>query len=143
MVTAKQGDKVRVHYTGTLDDGSIFDSTDGQEPFEFTIGAGEVLPEFENAIIGLEPGETTKVRIESENAYGNYREDLCFPVEKSYFPEGIEPNIGEFFSLQLKNGNTIVVKVKELQDNTVILDANHPLAGKDLNFEIKLIEIIE
>jgi len=142
MVAAKKGDKVRVHYTGTLEDGAIFDSTEGQEPFEFTIGSGEVLPDFENAIVGLEPGQETEVKILSENAYGNYRDDLCFPVEKSYFPEGIEPKIGEFFSLQLKNGNTVVVKVKEIQENSVILDANHPLSGKDLNFKIKLVEIV-
>jgi peptidylprolyl isomerase len=141
MVAAKQGDKVRVHYTGTLEDGSVFDSTEGQEPFEFTIGSGEVLPDFENAIVGLEPGDETEVKIISENAYGDYRDDLCFPVEKSYFPEGIEPKVGEFFSLQLKNGNTVVVKVKEIQNETIILDANHPLSGKDLNFKIKLVEI--
>ncbi len=142
MAVAKSGDKVKVHYVGTLDDGSVFDSTEGVEPFEFTIGAGEVLPEFENAIIGLEPGKSIKIRINSENAYGVYREDLCFPVERSYFPENVEPKIGEFFSLQLKNGNTVVVKVKEILNNTVILDANHPLAGKDLNFDIKLVEIV-
>jgi len=142
MVAAKQGDTVRVHYTGTLEDGSIFDSTEGQEPFEFTIGSGEVLPDFENAIVGLEPGQEAEVKILSENAYGDYRDDLCFPVERNYFPEGIEPKIGEFFSLQLKNGNTVVVKVKEIQENTVVLDANHPLSGKDLNFKIKLVEIV-
>ncbi len=142
MVAAKQGDTVRVHYTGTLEDGSIFDSTEGQEPFEFTIGSGEVLPDFENAIVGLEPGQETEVKILSENAYGDYRDDLCFPVERNYFPEGVEPKIGEFFSLQLKNGNTVVVKVKEIQENTVVLDANHPLSGKDLNFKIKLVEIV-
>ncbi len=141
MVTAEKGNKVKVHYKGTLDDGSIFDTTEGQEPFEFTIGEGEVLPDFENAIIGLQPGDKVKIRIPSEDAYGVYREDLCFPVSKDYFPEGIEPKIGEFFSLQLKNGNTIVVKVKEISNSTVILDANHPLAGKDLNFEIEVVEV--
>ena len=142
MVAAKQGDRVKVHYKGTLEDGSIFDSTEGQEPFEFTIGSGEVLPDFENAIVGLEPGNETNVKILSENAYGNYREDLCFPVERNYFPPNIEPKVGEFFSLQLKNGNTVVVKVKDIQGDTVILDANHPLAGEDLNFQIKLIKIL-
>ncbi len=141
MVAAKDGDKVRVHYTGTLENGSVFDSTEGQEPFEFTIGSGEVLPDFENAVKGLEPGQSTEVKIESENAYGDYREDLCFPVEKNYFPEGIEPKVGEFFSLQLKNGNTVVVKVKEIQGDSIILDANHPLAGENLYFQIKLVEI--
>jgi len=141
MPEAKQNDTVRVHYTGRLDDGSVFDSSLEREPIEFTIGEGHVIPGFEQAVVGMNPGETKTVRILSDDAYGPYREDMVLTVERSQFPPDIEPTVGQALQVQQSNGEPVVVTVSEVSEASVKLDANHPLAGKDLTFEIQLVEI--
>jgi len=138
----KEGDKVKVHYTGTLDDGTVFDSSREREPIEFTLGEGQLIPGFEKAVIGMEKGESTKVDIPTEEAYGERRDDLEIEVAKTELPDEIEPEIG--VQLQVKqndSGRAIPVRITQVSDEKVTLDANHPLAGKDLTFEIELVEI--
>lgn len=141
MPEAKQNDVVRVHYTGKLDDGSVFDSSLEREPIEFTIGEGSVIAGFEQAVVGMNPGETKTVRIVSEEAYGPYRDDMVLTVERSQFPPDIEPTVGQALQVQQSNGEPFVVTVSEVSEGEVKLDANHPLAGKDLTFDIELVDI--
>ncbi|HID72290.1 MAG TPA: peptidylprolyl isomerase [Thermoplasmata archaeon] len=142
MTQAKDGDTVRVHYTGKLEDGSVFDTSRGGEPLEFTIGAGQIIPGFEKAIIGMEPGNSKTIKIPSEEAYGPRREDMMVVVEKSQFPEDIKPVVGQELQIRQGDGLAIPVTVVEVTESKVTLDANHPLAGKDLTFDIELIEIL-
>ncbi|NLE52610.1 MAG: peptidylprolyl isomerase [Chloroflexi bacterium] len=141
MSEAKQNDTVRVHYTGKLDDGSVFDSSLEREPIEFTIGEGSVIPGFEQAVIGMNPGETKTVRLASDEAYGPYREEMVLTVNRNQFPPDIEPTVGQALQVQQTNGEPLVVTVSEVSDASVKLDANHPLAGKDLTFDIQLVEV--
>ena len=119
----------------------VFDSSLEREPIEFTIGEGHVIPGFEQAVVGMNPGETKTVRILSDDAYGPYREDMVLTVERSQFPPDIEPTVGQALQVQQSNGEPFVVTVSEVSEASVKLDANHPLAGKDLTFEIQLVEI--
>ena len=138
----KEGDKVKVHYTGTLKDGTVFDSSREREPIEFTLGDGQLIPGFEKAVIGMSEGDSTTVDIPSDEAYGERREDLEIEVAKAELPDEVEPEIG--VQLQVKqndSGRAIPVRISKISDEKVTLDANHPLAGKDLTFEIELVEI--
>lgn len=140
-MSAKNGDRVRVHYTGKLTDGAVFDSSREREPIEFTIGAGEVIPGFEQAVAGLEPGGTRQVTIPAENAYGPQKDELKLQVGRSDLPENMEVAVGQ--QLQLQQGERqFVVRVAEITDEQVVLDANHPLAGQDLTFDLELVEIV-
>ncbi|WP_169980626.1 FKBP-type peptidyl-prolyl cis-trans isomerase [Tautonia rosea] len=140
MAQAQTGNTVRIHYTGRLADGTVFDSSDGRQPLEFTIGESQVIPGFEEAVTGMEPGQETTVTIPSDRAYGAHREELVFDVPRTQFPDDLDPQIGQ--QLQMTNGSqTAVVTVSSLSDGSVTLDANHPLAGKDLTFDIALVEI--
>jgi len=141
MAAAVIGDTVKVHYTGSLDDDSIFDSSRDREPLQFTIGTGQVIPGFEEAVIGLEPGTTARTRITAEQAYGPRVEQLRISVERSQFPAGLEVQLGDQLQMQTQDGQTIPVEVVELADGSVVVDANHPLAGKALTFEIELVEV--
>jgi len=143
MSQSKSGDTVKVHYTGTLDDGTQFDSSKDREPLQFTIGSGQVIPGFEDGVVGLTVGESKKINIPSEQAYGPYREDLIKTLERTSFPADLELKEGIMLQIPQENGQPAVVQVKELSDDNVTLDANHPLAGKDLNFEIELVEIAQ
>lgn len=136
------GDTVKVHYTGKLQDGTVFDSSLEREPLEFTIGQGEVITGFEHALIGMKVGSSLTVTIQAEYAYGPYYDDLVFEVPRSRLPQDLEPQVGQILSSQDETGtwNATVIEVSE---STVTLDANHPLAGKDLIFEIELVEIVE
>lgn len=142
MAQTKVGDRVKVNYTGSLEDGTTFDSTSEEEPFEFTLGQGKVIPGFEDAVIGMEEGETKTVSIPAENAYGPHREGNVIVVEKSQFPSNINPQVGMMLQLRLDEGKTTNAFITEVADETVTLDGNHPLAGKDLVFEIELVEIV-
>ncbi len=142
MPSAKSGDTVKVHYKGTLADGTEFDSSLDREPFVFTLGENMVIPGFENAIIGMEVGETKSVTIPSNDAYGPYRQDLVVEIEKGLIPPNINPELGMVLQLQSEEGEITNVTVTEISDNTVTLDGNHPLAGQDLTFEIQLLEIV-
>lgn len=138
---AKVGDIVTVHYTGTLDDGSVFDSSIGREPLQFTLGEGQMIPGFEQAVIGMELGETKTVTIPADQAYGPYYEEQVFVINRDQLPAGMEPEVGQKLQMQSATGQIRIVTVKEVSETNVKLDANHELAGKDLTFEIQLIEI--
>ncbi len=140
---ASAGDTVKVHYTGKLQDGTVFDSSLEREPLELTIGQGEVLAGFEHALIGMKVGGSLTVTIQAEYAYGPYYDDLVFEVPRSQLlPEDLDPQVGQILSSQDETGtwNATVIEVSE---SMVTLDFNHPLAGKDLTFEIELVEIVE
>lgn len=141
MAAAVIGDTVKVHYIGSLDDDSIFDSSRDREPLQFTIGTGQVIPGFEEAVIGLEPGATARTHIPAEQAYGPKIEELRISVERSQLPAGLEVQLGDQLQMQTQDGQTIPVEVVELADESVVVDANHPLAGKALTFEIELVEV--
>ncbi|MDD5712283.1 MAG: peptidylprolyl isomerase [Smithellaceae bacterium] len=138
---AKQGDMVKVHYRGMLDDGTVFDSSEGSEPLEFIIGHGQVIQGFEDAVIGMDPGDTKTVKIPADHAYGPRHDEMAIDVPRNRLPENICPEIGQVFEVQGPEGATFQVAVTALTEETVCLDANHPLAGKDLTFEITLVEI--
>lgn len=142
MAQATAGDTVRIHYTGTLSDGTVFDSSEGRGPLEFTVGVGQVIPGFDRAVEGMTPGETQTVEIPAAEAYGPLREEMMLSVSPDQFPDGMDPEIGQQLQLSQPDGQSVVVRVTEIADDEVILDANHELAGKDLTFEITLEEIV-
>ena len=138
-IVAKTGDTVKVHYTGTLNNGTVFDTSIQREPLEFTIGQGQLIPGFEQAVIGMKVGESKTVTIPVAQAYGPHRSDLVFTMELSQLPENIE--VGQQLQMTQTDGSTIVVTVIEISETTATMDANHPLVGQELTFEIELIEI--
>jgi len=142
MPQAKNGDTVKIHYTGKLDDGNVFDSSMDRDPLEFKIGGNQVIDGFEEAVVGMSPNENKTTTIPSDKAYGEYRDDMVLEVEKSQFPDDIDPKVGQQLELRQENGQRVVVTVTGIGDSGVTLDANHPLAGKDLTFEIQLVEIV-
>ncbi len=139
---AQTGDTVRVDYTGKLEDGTEFDSSAGREPLQFTIGQGSMIPGFEQAIIGMAPGESKTVKIPVDEAYGPYRDELVLAVDRDELPADLEPEVGQRLQMPQADGRVIVVTVIEVSESSVTLDANPPLAGKDLIFEIQLVEIL-
>ena len=141
MPKAKRGDVVNVHYKGTLDDGTEFDSSDGSDPIQFTIGNGDVIVGFEEAIIGMSEGEKKTERLGPERAYGKHKKDLIFTIDRSQLPKGTEIEIGDTLKIGFADGGTAAVQVKALNPKTVTLDANHPLAGKTLTFDLTLVSI--
>lgn len=141
MATAKRGDTVRVHYTGRLDDGTVFDSSREREPLEFTVGEGQVITGFERAVEGMEVGEARETRIEADDAYGERRDDLVLDLPKEQVPEGMEIEPGMRLELRQPDGQAVPVTVAEVNEESVTLDANHPLAGWALTFELELVEI--
>lgn len=170
MAKAKTGDKVKVHYTGTLEDGSVFDTSEGNieqpndsscgcsskngidegcgcdgnatGPMEFVIGAGQLIPKFEAAVIGLEPGQSITISIPLADAYGERAEEMVAVIERSEIPAEISPEPGQQMEVILEDGSPLPVLVTEVTDTTITLDGNHPLAGRDLTFAIRLIEIL-
>lgn len=142
MTTASTGDTVRVHYTGKLDDGNEFDSSRGGEPLEFTLGEGRLIPGFEAAVEGLEPGQSQETRIASADAYGPRRDELLVEIPRDQLPDDLTVEVGQTLQMQDKEGQPFLVQVDGVADDNVRLDANHPLAGEDLNFEIELVEIV-
>ena len=141
MATAKEGDVVKVEYTGKFDDGSVFDSSEGREPLQFKLGANDVIPGFEQAVTGMNIGDSKTVKIPAEDAYGPHQDDLAMVVDRSEFPDDLQPEIGDRLQLTDDDGRVLVVTVTEASPKTLTLDANHPLAGKDLTFDIKLVEV--
>ena len=138
---AKDGDIVDVHYTGTLEDGSEFDSSEGKDPLQFTVGAGQMIAGFENAVYGMKVGETKTVTIPSAEAYGPHDEDLVMEINRDELPEDIEPTVGLQIGVTYEGGQQGSAIVTEVTETTVTMDANHFLAGKDLIFELKLVKI--
>lgn len=141
MQQAKRGDTVQVHYKGRLADGTEFDSSEGREPLEFQLGSGQVVPGFEAAVDGMTEGEKKTATIPADEAYGERREDLMFQVPKSQLPPGAEVEVGDMLQVGLNNGETVPVQVAAFDDENLTLDANHPLAGKDLTFDLELVKI--
>ncbi|MBN1564837.1 MAG: peptidylprolyl isomerase [Anaerolineae bacterium] len=139
MPAAKQNDTVQVHYTGKLDDGTIFDSSRNGDPLQFTLGVGQVIPGFDNAILGMAVGDTKTVHIPVDQAYGEHREDLIMEVTLDQFPA--VPEIGQHFELRTQSGQAIPTTVAAVTDSTATLDANHPLAGQPLTFDLELVAI--
>jgi FKBP-type peptidyl-prolyl cis-trans isomerase SlpA len=140
-MTAKTNDKVKVHYKGTLSNGEIFDSSEGRDPLEFTLGTGQVIPGFDKGIEGMGINESKTINIPFAEAYGDIREDLIQEVAKKDLPPEINPEVGLKLASQTPDGQQIPLVVSEVKENSIVVDANHPLAGKDLTFEVTLVEI--
>lgn len=141
MAQAKKGDTVTVRYTGTLEDGSTFDTSTDQGPLEFIIGEGQVIPGVELAVVGMSPGESKTTTISAEQAYGPRHEEMVQVVARTQFPPQLELCVGQILQGRVPDGSPFVVTVIDLSPSTVTLDANHPLAGKSLTVEIELLEI--
>lgn len=133
------GKTVKVHYTGTLQDGSVFDSSKGREPLEFQVGSGQVIPGFDEAVRQMEVGGSKTIKIPSEDAYGEVREDMIALIPHAQFPDGLNPQVGQTLQLQTPEG-ALPVRVTDVQDEGVVIDGNHPLAGETLTFELKVME---
>lgn len=142
MAEAKHGDTVDVNYTGKLSDGTVFDTSTDRELLRVQIGEEQVIPGFEQALIGMNPGETKTVTIPADQAYGPHREELIAVVDRTRFPENLQPSVGQEFQVRQEGGRIFDVTVVEVSDTNVVLDANHPLAGKDLTFDICLEGIV-
>ncbi len=141
MAQASAGDTVQVHYTGTLEDGTVFDSSREREPLEFTLEGGEIIPGFEEAVMGMEEGEEKTVEIPPEKAYGERQDDAVMEFPREQLPPDMEPEEGMPLQLQGQDGQAIPARIVEVEEETVTLDANHPLAGETLNFDIELLGI--
>jgi peptidylprolyl isomerase len=142
MAEAKQGDTVKVHYTGKLNDGTVFDTSAEREPLQFTIGQGQIIPGFEEAVVGMSEGDSKTTQIPSDAAYGPHRDEMIVEVERSQFPPNLDPEVGQQLQIRQPDGQAIVVTVTDLSDESATLDANHPLAGKDLTFDIELVQVV-
>ena len=141
MQQVKNGDTVKVHYHGKLTDGSTFDSSEGKDPLEFTVGSGQVIKGFDDAMVNMEVGEKKTVQIPVDHAYGERNEDMIMEYPKTEFPAEMTPEVGMELHMSDNAGNVFPVVIAEVKDESVLLDANHPLAGEDLTFEIALVSI--
>lgn len=141
MAQAQLGDTVRVHYTGKLDDGTVFDSSTSGEPLEFTIGDGNIIPGFEKAVVGMSPGDSKTEVIPAQQAYGSHRDEMVVVVDRAQMPPEMQPEIGQQLEIRQPSGESIPVVITDVSEAEITLDANHPLAGEDLTFDIKLVEI--
>ena len=142
MTQAENGSVVKVHYTGKLEDGSVFDTSVDRDPLQFAVGEGRIIPGFEQAIIGMKAGESKTVTIPSDQAYGPHHEDLLLVVDRDQIPSHLTPEVGQRLEIHQTDGQTIPVTVTEVSDASITLDANHPLAGEALIFDIQLVEIV-
>ena len=142
MAQAKHGDTVDVSYTGKLHDGTVFDTSIERGPLRIKIGEEQVIPGFERAIVGMEPGECKTITVPADEAYGPYRNELVALVDRAKFPETLQPEVGQELTVRQADGELFEVAVVEVSESSVVLDANHPLAGKDLTFDISLVEIV-
>jgi peptidylprolyl isomerase len=142
MAQAESGDKVKVHYTGRLDDGTVFDSSHDRDPLEFTLGENQVISGFEKAVIGMDEGESRTVQLTPDQAYGSHDQRLVMEVSRDQIPGHIDLSVNDRLQLRRQDGGTFVVTVTNLSESKVTLDGNHPLAGQDLTFDIQLVEIV-
>ena len=142
MQQAQQGDKVRVHYQGTLRTGETFDSSEGRDPLEFTVGSGQVIKGFEEGVKGMSVGEKRTVEIGVDDAYGQKSKELIIEFPKRQFPDDMAPEVGQQLMMSNGSGQSFPVTIKEVKEDSVLLDANHPLAGQELIFNIELVEIV-
>ncbi len=141
MAQAKHGDTVKVHYTAKLEDGTVFDSSESREPLEFTIGGGKIIPGFERAVVGMSPGESKTEKVPADQAFGPYREELLLEVDRQQIPADVKPQVGKRLQFRHANGGVTQGLVTDVSESKVKLDANHPLARRDLIFNIQLLEI--
>lgn len=141
MSEAKKDNVVKVHYTGKLDNGQVFDTSKDREPLEFKIGEGKLIPGFENGVIGMKLQESKTIKIPYAEAYGKIKPELMIEVKKQQLPDNLTPEIGMELVSRSQDGQEQIVKVAEIKDESVVIDANHPLAGEDLTFEIELVDI--
>ena len=141
MSKAKAGDTVKIHYTGTLDDGSRFDSSEGRDPLEFTLGSGQVIPGFDKAVEGMAVGDTKKVNISPEDAYGPRHEQMIQEVPREALPDDLEPEVGMGLQAQRPDGAMLDLTITAVGEESITVDGNHPLAGQALNFELELVDI--
>jgi peptidylprolyl isomerase len=142
MQQAKKGDKVKVHYHGRLSSGETFDSSEGREPLEFEVGSGMVIKGFDDGVTGMQVGEKKTVNIPAEHAYGEKNQEMIIEYPKDQFPSHIDLKVGEELVMSSASGQQFRVKIAEIKDDVVLLDANHPLAGEELIFDIELVEIV-
>lgn len=141
MTQLQDGQTVDVHYTGRLEDGSVFDSSEGREPLQFTLGAGQVIPGFEDAVRELSIGESTETTIPPEQAYGQHNPEMVMQLPRNQFPPDMTPEVGMQVGLQSPQGQAIPATITVVEDEVVTLDANSPLAGKTLIFELTLVSV--
>jgi len=141
MSQAKSGDTVKIHYTGTLDDGTQFDSSSGREPLEFEVGSGQVIPGFEKAVEGMAVGDTKTVNIPAKDAYGPRHDEMIQEVPKSALPDDVEPQVGMGLQARRADGAMLDLTITEVGEESITVDGNHPLAGQALNFDLELVEI--
>ena len=143
MGQAKHGDTVKVHYRGKLHDGSVFDATFDREPLQFTIGEGQIVPGLEEAVVGMNPGDSKTTELPVEKGFGPHREDLVVVVAKNKLADlDLEPKEGELISIPQSDGPPVDATVVEVTESEVTMDFNHPLAGEDLSFDIELVDIV-
>ena len=134
------GDQIRVNYVGRFDNGSMFDSSEGREPLEFTVGAEQVIPGFDQAVLGLKPGDSCKIVVAPEDGYGAHVPEMVAEVERHLIPDHEQLMLGSMLEVSMEDGQSLEVQVVELSETSVVLDGNHPLAGKALHFEIEMLE---
>ena len=142
MSAAKSGDTVRIHYTGKLDDGTQFDSSEGRDPLEFALGGGQVIPGFDSAVEGMAVGDKKSVTIQPEEAYGPRHDQLIQDVPRNQLPDDMTPAVGMELQAQNETGEVMRFAVTAVDDESITVDGNHPLAGKSLAFDIELVEIV-
>jgi peptidylprolyl isomerase len=141
VAQAKSGDTVKINYTGKLTDGTVFDTSKDREPLQFTIGSKHVIPGFEEGVVGMNVGEKKIINIPCDKAYGEYRKELTQEVERKQMPADLDPKVGQRLQVKQENGQPLVVMITAVTEEKVTIDANHPLAGKNLVFDIELVEI--
>jgi len=139
--TAAPGDNVKVNYEGFLEDGTLFGSSRETGPVEFTVGEGRLIPAFESAVVGMEEGETKSVSMEAAEAFGERKEELIHTINKDQLPSNIDPQIGKAIEIHTGQGDNVRVLITDVSEDSLTIDANHPLAGKKINFDIELVEI--
>jgi FKBP-type peptidyl-prolyl cis-trans isomerase 2 len=140
-MTIKNGDKVKVHYTGSLDNGTVFDSSEAREPIEFTVGSGQLIKGFDQGVIGMKKGEEKVIHIKAADAYGEHSDKLIRKVERNLLPKDREPQVGMVMGLVRSDGMQAEARIIEVNPENILIDMNHPLAGKNLNFKIRIVEI--
>lgn len=141
MIIVKREDKIKVHYTGKFKDGKVFDSSLQREPLEFTVGAGQMIPGFDNAVVGMALNSKKTIEIPCAEAYGEKREELINQIPKTQLPEGLNPEVGQRLVSKMPDGQEIPLTVTRVDEETITIDANHPLAGEDLTFEIEIVAV--
>src|SRR6476659_10165693 len=143
MREVRNGDKIKVHYRGTLDDGTVFDSSEGREPLEFEVGGGMVIPGFDEGVTGMAVGEKKTILIPADEAYGPKQEEMLMEFPRERFPADMVPEVGMQLNMSNGSGQNFPVTITEVGEENVMLDANHPLAGEDLTFDLELVEIVK